>query len=586
MNKLNMKQKQTSFSPLKKYRAKVILAPCLKLFECVTELSSPFLVRYIIDEGIKNKDWDTTWKLGLLLFGFAVVGFLITLLAQYLAASVASNYAYDLRKTLFDKMSSLSERQLDSFGREKALTLIGSDSYAMQSGVMMFMRLIFRPPFLLLGSTIISFVIDWRAGLIFLGVILLSALVILMVMVLSPKRYANIQSDLDDISTLGNDALKGARPIRAFNKQEYEEMKFKKVNQSYKKNTISLSKLNSFLNPLTFFFINGGLIAVVWLGNINVANGSLTTGSVVSLISYLVSSLAALMMFSRLFLSLNKAAASKKRIDSFLALEPLLTNQKIYSLKDELKKEPLVSFEDVSFTFGKVGDKCAISDITFELKRGETLGFIGGTGSGKSTVMNLLTRLYDPTTGKILYRGLPLKEYDLDALHKEISFVSQRPSLFKGTIRSNLLLGKEDASEEEIEKALQDACAFDFVMNFPERLDHPVNEGGSNLSGGQKQRLLIARAFLKGGDLLILDDSMSALDYLSERKIRNVLKAKKDLTKIIISQRVSSLHDCDLILVFENGKIVDRGTDASLRLSSSLYKDFASSGLEEEKEAR
>lgn len=586
MNKLNMKQKQTSFSPLKKYRAKVILAPCLKLFECVTELSSPFLVRYIIDEGIKNKDWDTTWKLGLLLFGFAVVGFLITLLAQYLAASVASNYAYDLRKTLFDKMSSLSERQLDSFGREKALTLIGSDSYAMQSGVMMFMRLIFRPPFLLLGSTIISFVIDWRAGLIFLGVILLSALVILMVMVLSPKRYANIQSDLDDISTLGNDALKGARPIRAFNKQEYEEMKFKKVNQSYKKNTISLSKLNSFLNPLTFFFINGGLIAVVWLGNINVANGSLTTGSVVSLISYLVSSLAALMMFSRLFLSLNKAAASKKRIDSFLALEPLLANQKIYSLKDELKKEPLVSFEDVSFTFGKVGDKCAISDITFELKRGETLGFIGGTGSGKSTVMNLLTRLYDPTTGKILYRGLPLKEYDLDALHKEISFVSQRPSLFKGTIRSNLLLGKEDASEEEIEKALQDACAFDFVMNFPERLDHPVNEGGSNLSGGQKQRLLIARAFLKGGDLLILDDSMSALDYLSERKIRNVLKAKKDLTKIIISQRVSSLHDCDLILVFENGKIVDRGTDASLRLSSSLYKDFASSGLEEEKEAR
>lgn len=586
MNKLSMKQKETSFSPLKKYRAKVILAPCLKLFECVTELSSPFLVRYIIDEGIKNKDWDTTWKLGLLLFGFAVVGFLITLLAQYLAASVASNYSYDLRKMLFNKMSSLSEKQLDTFGREKALTLIGSDSYAMQSGVMMFMRLIFRPPFLLLGSTIISFVIDWRAGLIFLGVILLSALVILMVMLLSPKRYARIQSDLDNISTLGNDALKGARPIRAFNKQEYEEMKFEKTNESYKKNTISLSKLNSFLNPLTFFFINAGLIAVVWLGNINVGNGSLTTGSVVSLISYLVSSLAALMMFSRLILSLNKAAASKKRIDSFLALEPLLTNEKVYSLKDDIKDKPLVSFKDVSFTFGKEGDKYAISDISFDLHRGETLGLIGGTGSGKSTVMNLLTRLYDPSVGEILYRGLPLKEYDLDSLHKEISFVSQRPSLFKGTIRSNLLLGKEDATNEEIEKALQDACAFDFVMNFPEKLEHPVNEGGSNLSGGQKQRLLIARALLKGGDLLILDDSMSALDYLSEQKIRNVLKAKKDLTKIIISQRVSSLHDCDEILVFENGKIVDCGTDTSLRETSALYKDFASSGLEEEKEGK
>lgn len=586
MGKLDMKQKETSFSPLKKYRGKVILAPCLKLFECVTELSSPFLVRYIIDEGIKNKDWDTTWKLGLLLFGFAVIGFLITLLAQYLAASVASNYSYDLRKALFNKMSSLSEKQLDTFGREKALTLIGSDSYAMQSGVMMFMRLIFRPPFLLLGSTIISFVIDWRAGLVFLGVILLSALVILMVMLLSPARYARIQSDLDSISTLGNDALKGARPIRAFNKQEYEEAKFEKTNESYKKNTISLSKLNSFLNPLTFFFINAGLIAVVWLGNVNVGNGSLTTGSVVSLISYLVSSLAALMMFSRLILSLNKAAASKKRIDSFLALEPLLTNEKVYSLKDEIKDQPLVSFKDVSFTFGKDGDKYAISDISFDLHRGETLGLIGGTGSGKSTVINLLTRLYDPSEGTILYRGLPLKEYDLDSLHQEISFVSQRPSLFKGTIRSNLLLGKEGASEEKIEKALLDACAFDFVMNFPEKLEHPVNEGGSNLSGGQKQRLLIARALLKGGDLLILDDSMSALDYLSEQKIRNVLKAKKDLTKIIISQRVSSLHDCDEILVFENGKIVDRGTDVSLRETSALYKDFASSGLEEAKEGK
>ena len=586
MNKPSMKQKETSFSPLKKYRAKVILAPCLKLFECVTELSSPFLVRYIIDSGIKNKDWDTTWKLGLLLFGFAVVGFLITLVAQYLAASVASSYSYDLRKMLFNKMGSLSEKQLDSFGREKALTLIGSDSYAMQSGVMMFMRLIFRPPFLLLGSTIISFVIDWRAGLIFLGVIFLSALVILMVMVLSPKRYARIQSDLDDISTLGNDALKGARPIRAFNKQEYEEAKFEKVNESYKKNTISLSKLNSFLNPLTFFFINAGLIAVVWLGNINVANGSLTTGSVVSLISYLVSSLAALMMFSRLILSLNKAAASKKRIDSFLALEPLLTNANTFSIKDDKKDAPLVSFKDVSFTFGEKGDKYAISGISFELKRGETLGFIGGTGSGKSTVINLLTRLYDPSAGSILYRGLPLKEYDLDALHKEIAFVSQRPSLFKGTIRSNLLLGKEEATEEEIEKALKDACAYDFVMNFPEKLDHPVNEGGSNLSGGQKQRLLIARALLKGGDLLILDDSMSALDYLSEQKIRNVLKAKKDLTKIIVSQRVSSLRDCEEILVFENGRIVAQGNDTSLRETSALYQDFASSGLEEEKEGK
>ncbi len=576
-------KKENALTPLKKYRVKVILAPCLKLFECVTELASPFLVRYIIDSGIKNNDWDTTWKLGLLLFSFAVVGFLITMVAQYLAASVASSYSYDLRRSLFDKSASLSEKQLDSFGREKVLTLIGSDSYAMQSGVMMFMRLIFRPPFLLLGSTIISFVIDWRAGLIFLGVVLLSALVIGLVMVLSPKRYASIQSDLDKVSTIGNDSLKGARPIRAFNKQEFEEKKFEKVNESYKKNTISLAKLNSFMNPLTFFLVNAGLIAIVWIGGLDLGDDSLTTGKIVSLISYLVSSLAALTMFSRLILSLNKASASKKRIDSFLSLEPSLQNEAKYSKKDGGESDAIVSFENVSFTYGKEGDKNAISNITFSLRKGESLGLIGGTGSGKSTVIGLLTRLYDPSEGEISYRGLPLKGYDLDSLRKEISFVSQRPSLFKGTIRSNMLLGKEDASEEEIVKALQDACAYEFVRSFPEYLDHPVNEGGSNLSGGQKQRLLIARAFLKGGDILILDDSMSALDYLSEQKIRKVLKEKKELTKIIVSQRVSSLKDCDDILVFDNGQVVAEGDDKALRETSPLYADFASSSLEEGK---
>ncbi len=576
-------KKENALTPLKKYRVKVILAPCLKLFECVTELASPFLVRYIIDSGIKNNDWDTTWKLGLLLFSFAVVGFLITMVAQYLAASVASSYSYDLRRSLFDKSASLSEKQLDSFGREKVLTLIGSDSYAMQSGVMMFMRLIFRPPFLLLGSTIISFVIDWRAGLIFLGVVLLSALVIGLVMVLSPKRYASIQSDLDKVSTIGNDSLKGARPIRAFNKQEFEEKKFEKVNESYKKNTISLAKLNSFMNPLTFFLVNAGLIAIVWIGGLDLGDDSLTTGKIVSLISYLVSSLAALTMFSRLILSLNKASASKKRIDSFLSLEPSLQNEAKYSKKDGGESDAIISFENVSFTYGKEGDKNAISNITFSLRKGESLGLIGGTGSGKSTVIGLLTRLYDPSEGEISYRGLPLKGYDLDSLRKEISFVSQRPSLFKGTIRSNMLLGKEDASEEEIVKALQDACAYEFVRSFPEYLDHPVNEGGSNLSGGQKQRLLIARAFLKGGDILILDDSMSALDYLSEQKIRKVLKEKKELTKIIVSQRVSSLKDCDDILVFDNGQVVAEGDDKALRETSPLYADFASSSLEEGK---
>lgn len=566
--------KNNCLKPLKKYRGKVILAPCLKLFECITELASPFLVRYIIDQGVANSDWDITWKLGLLLFSFSLLGFFITMVAQYLAARVSANYAYDLREEIFKKYSSLSEKQLDAFGKGKALSLIGSDSYAMQNGVMMFMRLIFRPPFLLIGSTIISFILDWRAGLIFLAVILFSALVVFLIMLISPKNYSLIQKNLDQINTIGEDDLKGARPIRAFNKEKYEVEKFEKVNKLYQKNTISLSKLNSFMNPLTFFFINAGLILIVYLGNFGMAEGSLSTGKIVALISYLVSSLAALIMFSRLVLSLNKASASKKRLDAFLALEPELKNEPKENLKEE-KLSSLISFDDVSFTYGEKGDKYAINDISFSLNKGESLGLIGGTGSGKSTVISLLSRLYDPSKGDIKYKGISLKDYDLEKLHEDISLVSQRPSIFKGTIRSNLLLGKKDATEKEMENALSEACALEFVKSFPEYLDHPVLEGGSNLSGGQKQRLLLARAFLKGGEVLVIDDGMSALDYLSEKKIRDTLKEKKVLTKIIVSQRVSSLHDCSQILVFENGKIIAKGSEIELLETCPLYQEFA-----------
>jgi len=574
------KAAQTSLTPLKGHRFKVFLAPCLKLFECVTELASPFLVRYIIDEGIAKDDWDKTWKYGLLLFLFAFLGFLVTILAQYLAASVASKYSYGLRKSLFDKAESLGEREISSFGKERVLNLIGSDSYAMQSGVMMFMRLIFRPPFLLVGSTVISFLLDWRAGLVFLGAVLLSAGVLALAMFLSPKRYARVQSDLDSLSVIGNDSLSGARPIRAFNKQKAEEAKFAKANDSYEKNTISLAKLNAFVNPLTFFFINAGLILVVWLGVFGMAEGSITTGTVVSLVSYLVSALAALVMFSRLILSLNKAAASKKRIDAFLALEPGIKEGTVEVMPDAPRDGPLIRFEDVSFTYGEANDKLAVRNLSFEVLTGASIGLIGGTGSGKSTAMSLLTRLYDPTSGTILYAGKPLSEYTDAALRREMTFLSQRPSLFKGTIRSNLLLGKGDASEAELWKSLENACAKEFVSSFPEGLDHPVLEGGSNLSGGQRQRLLLARSFLRPSRLLIIDDGLSALDYLSEQKIRNYLKTRVDLTKIIVSQRVSTIRGCDAILVFENGEIVARGTDGELRSSSPLYREFASAAEE------
>ena len=567
-----MKKKQ-ALTPLKKYEGKVILAPLLKLFEVATELLSPFLVRYIIDDGIKKDNLPYALMLTGIMLGLSVLGFGVTMCAQYLAARVSSDYGYDLRKEVYHQVNSLSEKQLNDFGKGKTLTLLSNDAFSMQSGVMMFMRLFLRPPFLLIGSCILSFVIDYRAGLIFLGSIALSAAVLLMVMMLSPKHYAAIQSNLDEITTLSSDSLKGARPIRAFNKEEFEEKKFDASVQSYQDKNMAMGRLNAFINPLTFGFINLGLVLVVYLGKFGVSDGFMTTGEIVSLISYLVSSLAALVMWSRLIVSLNKALASKKRLDRFLSLESQIENKPQF-VGDNEEKSPLISFQDVSLSYGKPGDKPAVEGLSFTIEKGQWVGLIGGTGSGKSSTLALLERLYTPTSGQILYKGEPIEHYDLDRLHEEIAFVSQKPALFKGTVRSNLLLGKADASEEEMIQALKDSLAYEYVSRYPDTLDHPIEEGGANLSGGQKQRLLIARALLKQSEILILDDSTSALDFLSDQQVRHNIAARTSLTKIIVSQRASSLRDCAKILVFDNGKIIAMGSHEELLKSCPIYHDI------------
>ena len=564
-----------ALTPLKKYGFKVFLAPTLKLFEVATELFSPFLVRYIIDEGIAKNDWNFTWKASLILFGVALLGFLFTMLAQYLCSRVACDYAHDLRKEVFHKVSSLSDKQLDTFGKEKILTIVNNDTFAMQSGVNMFMRLIFRPPFLFIGATILSFIIDIRAGFIYVGALIACAIVIGVVMVASNEKYTAILASLDEMTLISGDALSGAKPVRAFNKEEHEETRFNVSVANYKHRNLDLASTNAWLNPLTFFFVNAALILVVYVGGFSGGeNSGLTTGQIVSLISYLVSCLAAMIMFSRMIFALNKASASKKRIDSLLALEGDIKNTGIITKDEEASGSKLIEFKDVSLTYGKEGDKPAVSNLTFRIDQGETVGIIGGTGSGKSTAISLLLRLYEPTSGQIFYRGIPLYEYDLNALRKEISVALQKPSIFKGTIRSNLLLSKKDATEEEMVKALKDALAYDYVSKYDDFLDHEIEEGGANLSGGQKQRLLIARALLKGGDLLILDDCMSALDYLSDQKVRSNISKIKGLTKIIVSQRASSLIDCDKILVFDNGQIIASGKHEELLKSCDIYREI------------
>ena len=564
-----------SLTPLKKYGFKVFLAPTLKLFEVATELFSPFLVRYIIDEGVAKKDWDFTWKYSLILFAVAILGFGFTMLAQYLSSKVATDYAHDLRKEVFHKVSSLSDKQLDTFGKDKILTIVNNDTFAMQNGVNMFMRLIFRPPFLFLGATILSFVIDFRTGIIFVLALLFCALVIRGIMNATREKYPAIQASLDEMSLISNDTLSGARPVRAFNKEEYEEDRFNKSVATYRKRSMSLARSNAWFNPLTFFFVNLALIVVVMLGGFTEKeNTPITIGEIVSLVSYLVSCLAAMIMFSRMILSLNKAAASKERIDSLFALQADIENSGVITKDEEASGTKLIEFKDVSLTYGKEGDKPAVSGLTFRIDQGETVGIIGGTGSGKSTAISLILRLFEPTSGQILYRGIPLHEYDLNALRQEMSVVLQKPSIFKGTIRSNLLLSNKEATEEEMVKALKDALAYDFVFKYDDFLDHEVEEGGTNLSGGQKQRLIIARAPLRKADLLILDDCMSALDYLSDRKVRSNISKIKGLTKIIVSQRASSLMDCDKIFVFDNGRIIASGKHEELVESCSIYREI------------
>lgn len=573
-------EKKTALSALKGKYVKVFLCPSVKLLECIMELITPFLVRYIIDDGIAKGDIDLTIKLSCVIFALAVLGFCFTMFGQYWAARVSADYSYDLRKDIYGHMATLSETDLNAYGKQKILTLMSNDSFSMQNGVMIFMRFIFRPPFLLIGATILSFVIDWKSGLIFLAAIIFSAIVIAIVMLVSPKKYAAIQGNLDELSLLSNDALQGARPIRAFNKQEYEINKFDESIDSYKKKNMDMAKFNSLLNPMTFLAVNLGMVLVVYLEyhfgilDENSNAGFVTIGELVSLISYLTSSLTALVAFQRLIVSLNKAAASKKRIDDFLAYEPQIINTKEFSKNDEIKEKPYISFNNVSLTYGKKGDKFAVSGLTFDIKKGSWVGLIGGTGSGKSTTISLLERLYEPSEGEILYRGISLDKYDLDSLRKEISLVSQKPSIFKGSIRSNLLLAKKDATEEEMIDALKKSLAYEYVSKYDDFLDHEVEEAGANLSGGQKQRLLIARALLKGGDLLILDDSTSALDYLSDQQVRHNISQIPSLTKIIVSQRAGSLKDCDLILVYDKGQIIAQGKHEELLKDCQVYQEI------------
>lgn len=562
-----------------KYKKQLIFAPLFKVIEVIGELLTPFLVAYIIDNFIvKDANGNVTdgnilniVYFVLIIIGIAIFTFFTTILAQRIAVTSGAHFSYDLRESIFNKYEDLSKSDIEKYHKEKILTLINVDTLNAENAFQMIQRLLLRGPLLVIGGIIASFIINVNCGFIFLSTLILASSVIGFIMVYNAKRYHKLSESLDDMYQIANDNVSGNRVIRAFNNEDKEISKFSDVTERYRKKSLFFAAIEKLGDPLTFFIINIGIILVLYVAKVDLSVGNLTSGKVVSLISYFHQTLFAIIMFARLLNSLSRGHASKKRIDEFLSITPSITNGT--GKEFDGNEETILSFSDVSLSF-KNNDKYALSDISFTLNKGETLGIIGGTGAGKTSLIRLIERFYDASKGTIKFKGKDLKELDIEEVRNKISLVNQKCSLLKGTILSNMLLAAPNATEEEIINALTVAKA-DFVFDYKDGINHVVEENGANYSGGQKQRLNIARAILKKKELLILDDSTSALDYITDKEVRkNISSLDKDLSVILISQRATSLTNCDKIIVLDKGKIESIGTHKELLSKSPIYQEI------------
>ena len=509
----------------------------------------------------------------LIIIAFCIFGFLSTLVCQYFASVASQGFGTDLRNRIFLKVNSLSLKDIDNFGRGNLINLITNDTTRVQTGIAMLIRLAIRAPVLVIGSLVCSFIIDYRVGLMFLILIPIISLILAIILTKNSKNYLRVQQRLDDISNYSNDCLKGSRVIRAFNKENTIINQYKNKTEKYFNETKKANLVAALINPLTFLVVNVGIMLVIYFGGNLTINNELTNGDLVALISYLNQILMALIVVSNLVIIFTKAFSSQKRIDQLLQSETSIVNYSKYKDISLNYGDEFINFENVSFKYEDDGNE-VISNINFKINKGEKIGIIGGTGSGKTTLIKLIERFYDVTSGELLYKGHDIKDYDLDKLHQEISLVNQRSVLFNETIKSNILIGKKDATDEEIINALKNSEAYKFVKEYSDFIDHEVYENGKNFSGGQKQRLSLARALIKDSELLILDDSTSALDYLTDKNVRENINKMKDLTVIFISQRTSSIQHCDKIIVVDNGKIDAIGTHEELLNTSLIYKEI------------
>lgn len=559
---------------LKAYRKEACLAPIFKMLEAVFELFVPLVIKGIIDYGIAAEDRAYCLRMGLLLLLLAVIGLAMATTAQWFSARAAAGFAAKIKQVLMEYIQKLSYTELDTIGTSTLITRMTSDVNQVQTGTNLVLRLFMRSPFIVFGSMIMAFTIDFKAAMIFVITIPLLSVVVFGIMLSSIPLYKKVQSQLDRVLGITRENLTGVRVIRAFNKEEEEISHFKTENEQFTRLQTFVGKISALMNPLTFVIVNSAILVLVWTGAWRVEGGILTQGAVVALVNYMSQILVELIKLADLIINITKAVACGNRIQKVLEVEPSMENGSKECIEEKRTPANAVDFNHVSLTYSGAGAP-SLTDIDLHVKTGQTIGIIGGTGSGKTSVVNLIPRFYDATQGNVLVFGKPVKEQDMESLRSQIAVVPQKAVLFAGTIRENMKWGKEDATDEEIMEALTIAQAAEVVQKKEGGLDAFVEQGGKNLSGGQRQRLTIARALVRKPRILILDDSASALDFATDAALRKAIREMKNApTVFIVSQRTSSIRFADQILVLDDGKSVGVGTHDELLTTCSVYKEI------------
>ena len=565
---------------LRDYKKESILAPLFKMLEATFELLIPVVMANVIDVGIAGRDIGYVVRMCLLMILLGIIGLVCSITAQYFSAKAATGFGTALRNDVFRHITSLSYTEIDSIGTSTLLTRMTSDTNQVQTGVNMVLRLFLRSPFIVFGAMIMSFTIDVKSAMTFVVTIPALSIVVFGVMALSIPLFKKVQSRLDRVTLLTREGLEGARVIRAFNRQDKEFKEFDKSTDDLMKFQLLAGRISAFMNPVTYVIINLSTAAIIWIAAGQTDAGIITQGKVVALVNYMSQILVELIKLANLIVTITKAVACARRINAVMEKQPSITDGDGQAAAGG--KSVKVSFRDANLRYAGAGAD-SLSDITFDVAPGETVGIIGGTGSGKSSLVNMIPRFYDASQGNVYVDGIDVKDYTLDELRHKVGVVPQKAVLFAGTIADNIRWGKQDATESEINEALEIAQAKEFVDGKENGINFKITQGGKNLSGGQKQRLTIARAVVRKPEILILDDSASALDFATDAALRKAIREKtKGMTVFLVSQRASTIMNSDKIIVMDDGQIAGIGTHRQLLSNCEVYREICQSQLSEE----